>query len=145
MFYLTRWKNYDEEDDTWEPEEHFTRAQKVVNEYWRRGRLHKKVGQHVREIATNPTQDGIAVPEATDVLMDETTHVDGIEEPIKQRGRVQQGPSEIPADGRRTYAEAVTGIAQRKARTAMEPEEAMKEAGFEMDQAADFYMGNWYH
>ena len=52
--YLVRWKGYDSEDDTWEPEQHLVNCEEYIHDFNRRHSEKQKEGTFSRASRTSP-------------------------------------------------------------------------------------------
>uniref|UniRef100_A0A8C5JY75 Chromodomain Y-like protein n=1 Tax=Jaculus jaculus TaxID=51337 RepID=A0A8C5JY75_JACJA len=53
--YLVRWKGYDSEDDTWEPEQHLVNCEEYIHDFNRRHSERQKEGSLARASRTSPS------------------------------------------------------------------------------------------
>ena len=120
MFYLVKWAGYDEEENTWEPEENLENAKKLINTYWRQGRLHREGGQHVRTYVQVVT--GRPCAPAWPLAYGVTTNADDT-----NKDQIKEGA-------------AITEIADGHIRTAQERLSTLRE---KCSGNPDIFVGRW--
>ena len=70
--YLVRWKGYDSEDDTWEPEQHLVNCEEYIHDFNRRHNERQKEGSLARASRASPSNARKQISRSTHSTLSKT-------------------------------------------------------------------------